>query len=703
MDTLRYDSGIPDGFYTVGEYKNDKLGINFLLPYAPCRVMGVQVFANHSGGFKHSSLCREINGLPFTTQPLTEIDTIYSASQKWKFTPIEINLSDPISLWFILDMEGYPGIGGDTSVPSGNSWYYSDTYSWRQTIKYNWFIRLLIEDYNGYYEDFIANAGSYIGDWKLINPLFIPFPRDNCWATQIDTIYPNNARLTLLSPWIKIKDYNLSNPTLFIRHFYNTEMECDGGNIKVSLDSLNWQLVTPFRGYDTTILMDPPSGPNREPVFSGNSVSWKNEYFSLPKWDSLKIRFYFISDGIGNNYPGWFIDEIGITEKPIDDVSPVSINFQTIILAESIIIPEVSIKNFGIYEENGFEVECKVDSSGTVIYQSELTISSISPDSVIKICFPGMQTGRKGTNYKMQAYTKLGLDGNKLNDTLTEYLTAFSIDTLISSGITIDKPIIDGIIDTVEWEGATIVDASDIMGIDTKDSINTCNLYFMHNQTNLFIGVKTLQPKELKIYMDDCGDKKWGTNDGWYSICPEKNLFYDYYYSPYTIPDSLVSIGNYGIELCIPKGNKAYEITLTGEYLGCFIYVKNYTNNYSAWWPQSVPFNNYNNPTYYARIKVSGLGIENSKKDIKCGFSIFPNPFIFVKSINCKIFCPPNTPGILKFYDICGKMVKKSSFTAMLSPIVISQDISNLNSGIYFIVLEVPNYPRFIKKLEIIH
>lgn len=684
-DTLKYDNSQIDGFHIVGNYNNDKIAVKFSPLYAPSKITGILILTDHPGGFKHACLCYENNGLPYTAQPLTEIDTVYSSTGEWKFTPIETNISDTIPVWFVLNIAGYPGIGGDTSSPTEKSYYYSNTQGWKQTNKYNWTIRLIVQNYNGYYEDFLSDSGGYQGNWAFVNPQFIPNQLNNCFGTQVNSLYPNNARLTLLSKWLKIKNYNFSNPTLVIRHFYNTEYLCDGGNIKISQDSINWQLVSPLSGYDASIIMDPPGGIIQEPVFTGNSQQWKNVYFALPQWDSVLIKYYFISDGIGNN-TGWFIDNVGIIEKPYNDISPVSINLQTIVPPNTQIIPVVNVKNYGIYEENNFLTKCIVESAGTIIYQDEKNLSLIKPDSIIQISFSPVIIGEKGTNYKLQVYTELLSDGNKINDTLKQNFISFPIITSLTSGISVSPPTIDGIIDSTEWNNANVIDGSDISGIDTRDSINTCKLYFMNNTEALFIGIKSSQISKAGIYIDDNGNNKWGPNEGYYLFTQNINKFYDYYSNVYTVPDSLVTIGNEGLEFKLPKGNKPYELTMTNDSIGCFIYTQT-NNNYTGWWHQLVPYTDYNNPVHYAKIKISRLGIE--EKNLSANYlKLSTNSPVCARFINLQISCPKTgIRGKLEIYDLTGRTIQSSSFDITNTNFILTQDISKFKTGVYFVKL----------------
>ncbi|MFA5033225.1 MAG: T9SS type A sorting domain-containing protein [bacterium] len=700
-DTLKYENSQIDAFHIVGNYNDDKIAVKFSLPYAPSRTIGILIFADHPGGFNYASLCYEKNELPYITQPLTETDTVYSSMGEWKFTPIKTNISDTIPIWFVLNMTEYPGIGGDTTFPTGNSYYYSNSQGWKQTTKYNWTIRLIVQNYNGYYEDFLLDSGNYQGNWTFVNPQFIPNSLNNCFGTQIDSLYPNNAKLTLLSSWLKIKNYNFSNPTLVIRHFYNTEYLCDGGNIKISRDSINWQLLSPLSGYDTSIIMDPPGGIVQEPVFTGNSEQWENTYFYLPPWDSVLIKYYFISDGIGNN-TGWFIDNVGIIEKPYSDISPISIKLQTIIPPDTQITPVANIKNYGIYEENNFLIKCIAESAGTIIYQDEKNLSLIKPDSIIQISFNPMFIGEKGNNYKLRVYTELLSDGNKINDTLKQNLISFPIITSLSSGISASPPTVDGTIDSAEWNNANVIDGSDISGVDTRDSINTCKLYFMNNAEALFIGIKSSLISKVGIYIDDNGNNKWDPNEGHYLFTQGANKFYDFYSNVYNVPDSLVAIGNEGMELKLPKGNKPYELTMTSDSIGCFIYTQT-NNNYTGWWHQLVPYTDYNNPIHYAKIKISGLSIEEKNSSAN-NLKIFSNSPVCTKFINLHISCATiGGRGKLEIYDLTGRIMQLSSFDITSSNFILTRDISNFKTGVYFIACTIPEKAKVVEKIIILH
>ncbi|MCK4308159.1 hypothetical protein KAW50_08050, partial [candidate division WOR-3 bacterium] len=450
IDTLKYDDGIPEGFYIVGDYKNDKIGVKFEYPHQHYKVLGVLVFANTIDGFIDACLCPDNNGMPDTLKPYAHIDSIYSVTKDWMFTPIEAKINGATPLWFILRMSANPGIGGDTNNPNEHSWYYSDLTGWKPS-EYNWLIRLVVEWETEYYEDFADSNGGYTGNWEFGVPTIIEPCRDNCFGTKLNTLYPHNTYLQLESPWIPVKNYGFQDPMLSFRHFYKTQYEADGGNVKISQDSLNWILINPLRegGYD--IVLSGACEIDGELGFSGKSDGWRKEYFLLPQWDSLKVRWCFGSDEAANDL-GWFVDEIKIGERlPNNDVSPVSINFGRVIPPETTLIPEVKIKNTGISSTGIFSAECVIESCGVIIYQDNQPMGSLAPDSIATVNFTTWNTGPKNVTYDIKTYT----DNDQTNDTLKVTTLAFPLITELTAGFTETPPLIDGIIDSIEWKDAT--------------------------------------------------------------------------------------------------------------------------------------------------------------------------------------------------------------------------------------------------------
>ncbi len=691
VDTLKYDNGTAEGFYMVGDYVNDKFAVKFEHPYKQYKVLGILVFANTSDGFIHASLCPDNDGLPDTINTWAETDSLYSSTKDWAFTPIEADISSTTPIWVVLRMSTNPAIGGDTSNTNEHSWYYSNIMGWKQS-EHNWFIRLVVEWETGYCENFADSNGRYIGNWEFGVPTIVEPYRDNCFGTKLDSLYPHNSYLQLESPWISIKNYGFQNPVLCFKHSYNTQYETDGGNVKISQDLINWEIMTPLMGYDIVIFGDCHIA--GELGFSGNSGGWHKEYFPLPPWDSLKVRWCFGSDEAGNDF-GWFIDEVSIGESSsYNDVSLILTNFGKIISPETIVIPEIKVKNTGVYSTGIFSVECVIESSGTIIYQDNKPITSLIADSIKTINFKSWNTGQKDAIYEIKAYSKFN-DDDPTNDTIKVTTLSFPLITEFTSGLTITTPSIDGIIDSIEWEDATLIDGSNILEFDSKNSPGSCNLYFMNSNSTLYIACKAKSISEMRLYIDDSGNKKWDKDgsEGFYRITSDKYGFQDmYYHLVHSLPDYLKSIGSDGVELAIPIGTEPYKIAPTCS-LGCFIYAKS-SNTYVGWLPQAII--NYNNPINYIKIRLTGVGVEEepnqeSPKTFKLEAS--PNPFIKSSSISYQL----STKGkvSLRIYDIAGNLI----YTLVNEEKDIGHyrvhwkpEKQKLKTGIYFVKFTVNDY-----------
>jgi hypothetical protein len=128
---------------------------------------------------------------------------------------------------------------------------------------------------------------------------------ENCWATNLDGPYGNNANSSLTTI-----TYDLSEATsaaFNFYHYYDTEEGQDGGNVKVSVNGgVTWTLLEPESGYPTASM-----NWNNEAGYTGVSGGWELATFDLSEYlgEQVMFRFRFGSDGSGNG-PGWYIDDV---------------------------------------------------------------------------------------------------------------------------------------------------------------------------------------------------------------------------------------------------------------------------------------------------------------------------------------------------------------------------------------------------------
>ena len=185
-------------------------------------------------------------------------------------------------------------------------------------------------------------------DWQVVSNL--PDGRDGSAMFAVDptggTCAPGgdeSAVLHLSSKAIKIPN-GVAEPLLTFDHWVATEANFDGGNLKVSVNGGDWQLVPAasftYNPYNLNLATAAQGNTNPlagEPAFSGTdpgsvSGSWGTSRVNLTglaaAGDSVRLRFDFGNDGCGGAF-GWYVTDIraygcASTTAPsvaVDDVS----------------------------------------------------------------------------------------------------------------------------------------------------------------------------------------------------------------------------------------------------------------------------------------------------------------------------------------------------------------------------------------------
>ena len=144
-----------------------------------------------------------------------------------------------------------------------------------------------------------------------------------------------NGIIRLQSPEITLPDYDAGVFEMAFHHFLSTEFQWDGGNIKYSINGIDWDVIPGdaflFNSYNAIInrngdINDNPM--NGEPVFSGTdegsvSGSWEKSVIDLSAIgiganDSVTFRWEMGTDACNGNR-GWYLDDIVIynCERPL--------------------------------------------------------------------------------------------------------------------------------------------------------------------------------------------------------------------------------------------------------------------------------------------------------------------------------------------------------------------------------------------------
>jgi hypothetical protein len=165
--------------------------------------------------------------------------------------------------------------------------------------------------YWGFENDFEADNGEFISmtGWQWGEPSIACHSGTHCWATSLLANYGNHISWTLTTQPFFVG----AGTSISFWHYFVTEQDHDGGNIRVSTSETPWELITPVDGYNAVA-----SGDNvaiaGEPCFSGNSNGWHRVTVDLSEYagSEVQIRWLFGSNQSTVDY-GWAIDDISVT------------------------------------------------------------------------------------------------------------------------------------------------------------------------------------------------------------------------------------------------------------------------------------------------------------------------------------------------------------------------------------------------------
>ena len=276
---------------------------------------------------------------------------------------------------------------------------------------------------NYYQENFEASNGNFTASpssnaWEWGTPTSGPgsaHTGTKLWATILSGNYTDNADWKLTS--LKFEALQ-NNPILRFWQWYNTELNYDGGNVKISTDGgVTWSVIRPQAGY-TGKAPSSTSGIPSESCYMGAHASWEQVTFVLPisLGQEFYLRWHFGSD-VGLTYEGWYIDDISCTGFKVSaqlthdvGVTAILAPRDTVSQGQSI-TPKAIIKNYGASAET-FSATFNIGTGYTQ------TISSINLSSGITdtIDFP-VWTPSIGS-YATKCYTQLATDNDRGNDTV---------------------------------------------------------------------------------------------------------------------------------------------------------------------------------------------------------------------------------------------------------------------------------------------
>ncbi len=169
-----------------------------------------------------------------------------------------------------------------------------------------------------YFSDFDSDSGALFpsGNWQWGKPQYGPsgaHSDSNLWATSLDGSYSNNSNSILDSPKLPIP--NSSKATLEFWHWYDCQ-DADGGNLKISVNGGDWQIIDPEDPYPQGWVPLDNSGIPGQRCYTGNHSFWEKAKVDLSPYlgegDTAVIRWQFGSNGSGTR-AGWYIDDVKVS------------------------------------------------------------------------------------------------------------------------------------------------------------------------------------------------------------------------------------------------------------------------------------------------------------------------------------------------------------------------------------------------------
>ena len=211
----------------------------------------------------------------------------------------------------------------NTSVAPESGWYFLGIY--KSILSYD-------------FEDDSTLTAKPGSDWEWGKPSSGPdsaHSGQKLWATRLSGNYSNSSNSTLDVPPMELVG-GIENVAFSFWHWYSTEFSrgsiWDGGNVKLSVVGVPFNVIAPESGYDGVIdNYNPVLG--GEPGFGGppdGTPGWREEIFDLSQYigHTVQIRFQFGSDD-NTTAPGWYIDDLGFLVFPTIDTkvsqTPVSL------------------------------------------------------------------------------------------------------------------------------------------------------------------------------------------------------------------------------------------------------------------------------------------------------------------------------------------------------------------------------------------
>lgn len=241
-------------------------------------------------------------------------------------------------------------------------------------------------------ESFEYSDGGYSGEgnWQWGEPTYGPagaYYGVNVWGSNLSSDYPADCNDDLVSLPVLIRS---PDAELEFYHWYNIEVDYDGGNVSISTDGgAVWSLITPTGDYPNSHIRS-----LGQPGYTGLSSGWEQAVFSLSEYTGQNIMFKwrFTSDS-HVNLPGWYIDDVAIYNNIPQEPPSLSFNpdsYMVIADSGSVIVLDLDIANNGegpLYIHLSTETDdigLNLSDNEMPVIQSRNVVSGMNNSRVVK-------------------------------------------------------------------------------------------------------------------------------------------------------------------------------------------------------------------------------------------------------------------------------------------------------------------------------
>ncbi len=452
--------------------------------------------------------------------------------------------------------------------------------------------------------------------------------------------------------------------------------------------------------------------------YPGSSNNKSFDDYSTPDSKDYNFSTTYVSiTGISDYQDTMFAD---LAVVPVYNISVDSANLPVIIKKDSAIDPIIYFSNRGFYTDN-FDLILEIDSMGFNVYTDQINNISLNPGAESSVSLSPFTPKFSNGMYKVYAYIVSQNEQMFRNDTLKLDLFSYELLKFISCPYTTSKPVIDGVIDPLEWSDAFVYDISDYLKKGGPRNIQEAFAYIKNSDSTLYLGIKvkdtTGGADYIRIIFDDNADGQFpdspNTSEGELKFQQSGQVF-NVTFTPYfssgqgqshsvSFPYAVSNVGDERhFEMAIPFVKEGYaldeEISINSstDTFAFFIMGRNSSEaDINIYWLQDVPLTQIKNPSLYAKIEVTNLAVRVKEKNADFHDFSFDVSYT-AEGLKIVVSQGKKEPVSIQFVDSSGRI--KYSLNSKTSEIISFLPYREYKKGVYFILIKRNNH-RWIRKV----